>query len=118
MSRWDFRVAIIDFGFSMRFDPASDCSTWISSSELGTWPFISPEKQSAEETGLPFQVLPADVCFAVIPDFSVYSYSSKVYALGASLKQTVEWETATIGRIRELVSKVLIISMTPAYQSS
>jgi serine/threonine protein kinase len=63
ISLWDFRVAIVDFGFAMRFDPTSDCSTWISSSGFGTLPYNSPEKKMAEKTGLPFQVLPADVGF-------------------------------------------------------
>jgi hypothetical protein len=52
-------VALIDFGLSMRFDPTTDPSTWVSTDMTGT--YNAPEKISGMETGIPFQVLPADV---------------------------------------------------------
>ncbi|HEV7737717.1 MAG TPA: hypothetical protein VGO47_10155 [Chlamydiales bacterium] len=85
ISRWDFRVATLDSGFSMRFDPQNDSSTWLSSCEFGTLTFNSPEKVSAEETRIPFQVLPADVCLILLPRLTKCVYTSRRYTLGATL---------------------------------
>ncbi|HEV7736154.1 MAG TPA: hypothetical protein VGO47_02130, partial [Chlamydiales bacterium] len=60
ISKWDFRAAYIDFGFSLKFNSSTDPSTWTSTSGWGTWPHIAPEKEAATTTGTPYKALPAD----------------------------------------------------------
>ncbi|KIJ28646.1 hypothetical protein M422DRAFT_37243 [Sphaerobolus stellatus SS14] len=61
VSAWNFKLAYLDFGFSIQFDVKTDPNTWTLNGTKGTVDFHSPENWAADRTGIPYQALPADV---------------------------------------------------------
>ncbi|KIJ53360.1 hypothetical protein M422DRAFT_242504 [Sphaerobolus stellatus SS14] len=61
VSAWNFKLAYLDFEFSIQFNVETELNTWTMNGTKDTIDFHSPENWAADKTGIPYRALPADV---------------------------------------------------------